>query len=101
MTAGVLEQCPICRARLDGSGPCRRCRADLGGVRRVAEESAAMAAAGLLRLAAGDRDGAIRLIRRANALRATPDLASILTALDGASSKRGSARAETVAGSTA
>ena len=81
MVAGVLEQCPICRARLDGSGPCRRCRAELGTVRRVAEESAALAAAGLYRLAAGDRAVAIRLLRRASTLRTTPDLVWIRSAL--------------------
>jgi hypothetical protein len=76
-----LDQCPICRARLDGSGPCRRCRAELGAVRRVAEESAALAGAGLQRFAAGDRAAAIRLIRRARMLRTTPDLDGILSAL--------------------
>ncbi len=79
--AGELEQCPICRARLDGDGPCRRCRAELGTVRRVAEESAALAAAGLYRLAAGDRDAAVRLLRRASTLRTTPDLAALRSAL--------------------
>ena len=81
MAAGVLDQCPICRARLDGSGPCRRCRAELDAVRRVAEESAALAGAGLQRFAAGDRAAAIRLIRRARMLRTTPDLDWILSAL--------------------
>ena len=98
MTAGVLEQCPICRARLDGSGLCRRCRAELGTIRRVAEESAALAAAGLHRLATDDRAGAIRLLHRANALRTTPDLVWILLALDGTLSKRESERAEVIPG---
>jgi hypothetical protein len=81
MITGVLEQCPICRARLEGSGPCRRCRAELGTVRRVAEESAALAAAGLYSLAAGDRAMAVRLLGRASTLRATPDLAWVRSAL--------------------
>ena len=42
MAAGVLEHCPICRARLDGGGPCRRCRAELGTVRGVAQKSATL-----------------------------------------------------------
>jgi hypothetical protein len=46
MAAGVLDQCPICRARLDGAGPCRRCRAELDALRRIADESAALAGAG-------------------------------------------------------
>ena len=37
MVAGDLEQCLICRARPNGGGPRRRCRAELGIVRRVAE----------------------------------------------------------------
>jgi hypothetical protein len=83
MAAGVLDQCPICRARLDGAGPCRRCRAELGAIRRIADESAALAGAALHRLAAGDRDTALRLIRRASVLRTAPDLAWILSALAG------------------
>ena len=63
MAAGVLDQCPIRRARLDGAGPCRRCRAELDAIRRIADESAALAGAGLHRLAAGDRAAALRLIR--------------------------------------
>ena len=89
MAAGVLEQCPICRARLDGGGPCRRCRAELGTVRGVAQKSATLAGAGLHRLAAGDRAAAIRLIRRASVLRTTPDLAWILSALAGAEDSAG------------
>ena len=89
MAAGVLEQCPICRARLDGGGPCRRCRAELGTLRRVAQKSATLAGAGLHRLAAGDRAAAIRLLRRARMLRTTPDLAWILSALAGGEDSAG------------
>lgn len=83
MAAGILDQCPICRARLEGDGPCRRCRAELGPVRRVAEKSAALAGAGLTDLAAGDRAAAFRKLRRARILRKTPDLAQALAALVG------------------
>ena len=83
MAAGVLDQCPICRARLDGAGPCRRCRAELDAICRIADESAALAGAGLHRLAAGDRAAALRLIRRASVLRTASDLAWILSALAG------------------
>ena len=89
MAAGVLDQCPICRARLDGAGPCRRCRADLDSVRRIADESAALAGAGLNRLAAGDRVAALRLIRRARVLRAASDLTWILSAFAGAEAPAG------------
>jgi len=83
MAAGVLGQCPICRARLDGAGPCRRCRAELDAIRRIADESAALAGAGLHRLAAGDSAAALCLIRRASVLRTASDLAWILSALTG------------------
>jgi hypothetical protein len=81
MAAGVLDQCPICRARLDGAGPCRRCRAELDAIRHIADESAVLAGAGLHRLAAGDRAAALRLIRRASVFRTASDLAWILSAL--------------------
>ena len=89
MPVGVLDQCPICRARLDGAGPCRRCRADLDSVRRVADESAALAGVGLHRLAVGDRAAALRLIRRARVLRTASDLAWILSALAGGEESAG------------
>ena len=89
MAARVLDQCPICRARLDGAGPCRRCRAELNAIRRIADESAALAGAGLHRLAAGNRAAALRLIRRASVLRTAPDLAWILSALSGGEESAG------------
>jgi hypothetical protein len=92
MAVGVLDQCPICRARLDGAGPCRRCRAELDSVRRVADEGAALAGAGLHRLAAGDRAAALRLIRRASVLRMASDLAWILSALAGGKESAGARR---------
>ena len=72
---------PDLPARLDGAGPCRRCRAELDAIRRIADQSAALAGAGLHRLAAGDRAAALRLIRRASVLRTASDLAWILSAL--------------------
>ena len=89
MAAGVLDQCPICRARLDGAGPCRRCRAELDAICRIADESTALAGAGLHRLAAGDRAAALRLIRRASVLRTASDLAWILSALAGGKESAG------------
>ena len=89
MSAGVLNQCPIRRARLDGKDSCRRCRAELLTVRRVAEHAAALAGVGLLRLAAGDRAAAIRHLRRASLLRTTPDLVWILSAFPEATGPSG------------
>jgi hypothetical protein len=83
MAAPILDQCPICRARLEGDGPCRRCRAELGSVRDVAEKSAALMGAALHDLATGDRAAALRKLGRARALRKAPDLALILSAMVG------------------
>jgi hypothetical protein len=83
MITGILDQCPICGARLGGSDTCRRCRAELETVHSIAQQGAALAGAGLQRLAAGDSAAAIRLLRRASTLRTTPDLAWILSALAG------------------
>nr|WP_246164110.1 hypothetical protein [Blastochloris sulfoviridis] len=69
MTTDVLEPCPICGARLNGSDNRRRCRAELEAVRRIAEQSAALAGAGLERLVAGDHAAADRLLRRTGTLR--------------------------------
>jgi hypothetical protein len=81
MTVPILEQCPICRARLEGEGPCRRCRAELGSVRDVAERSAALTGGALHDLATGDRAAALRKLLRACVLRKTPDLTAILSAM--------------------
>ncbi|MCP3380625.1 MULTISPECIES: hypothetical protein [unclassified Bradyrhizobium] len=81
MTSGVFDQCPVCGARLGGGDTCRRCRAELETVHRIAQQSATLVGAGLQSLATGDRAAAVRLLRRASTLRTTPDLTWILSAL--------------------
>ena len=79
-----MEHCPICRAQLTVGDVCRRCRADLGKVRQIARTSDELAGAALYLLATGDSEAAARLLRRAKALRATPDIAWILATIAGA-----------------
>ena len=81
MITGILDQCPICGARLGGGDTCRRGRAELETVDRIAQRSATLVGAGLQSLATGDLAAAVRLLRRASTLRTTPDLAWILSAL--------------------
>jgi hypothetical protein len=79
-----VEHCPICRAQLTVGDICRRCRADLAKVKQIARRSDGLAGAALHLLATGDSKGAARLLRRAKALRATPDIAWILATIAGA-----------------
>ena len=79
-----MEHCPICRAQLTVGDVCRRCRADLGKIRQIAQTSDRLAGAALHLLATGDSKGAARLLRRAKALRATPDIAWVLSKITGA-----------------
>ena len=81
MIIGILDQCPICGARLGGGDACRRCRAELETVHRIAQQSATLVGAGLESIASGDLAAAVRLLRRASTLRTTPDLVWILSAL--------------------
>ena len=77
-----MERCPICQAQLNVGDVCRRCRADLGRVRQIAQTSGRLAGAALCALAGGDSETAVRLLRRAATLRATPDIAWLLSKID-------------------
>ncbi len=77
-----MELCPICRAQLGGADICRRCRAELGGVKDVERRSAALAGAALHALALGERERALPLLHRVNALKATPDIAWLLSKIE-------------------
>lgn len=79
-----MEHCPICRAQHTIGDVCRRCRADLTKVRQIARTSDGLAGAALYLLAMGDSETAARLLRRAKALRATPDIAWVLSKIAGA-----------------
>jgi hypothetical protein len=67
-----MERCPICRAALNGTTTCRRCRADLQQVQQVAELAEALAGAAMLSLVQGHAAEARHLLARARLLHATP-----------------------------
>ncbi len=72
-----MDRCPLCRATLNGAETCRRCRAELGTAIGVARRSRDLAGAAMLSLAHDDRATADRLLRRALALHATPELRAL------------------------
>jgi hypothetical protein len=66
-----MERCPICRATLNGTTTCRRCRADLQQVQQVAKLASALTGAAMTSLAQGHTEEARRLLARARFLHAT------------------------------
>ena len=77
-----MEQCPICRAQLKGADICRRCRAELGKIKQIVRQSEALAGAAMHFLALGESGKAVRLLARANTLRATPEIAWIISKIE-------------------
>ena len=73
-----MPNCPICRALLNGASTCRRCQADLTKVQAVEQQGRRLAGAALHALALGQRSDALRLLRRAYAARAAPELLILL-----------------------
>jgi hypothetical protein len=73
-----MKHCPICRALLNGAATCRRCRAELKEVIGAERRARELAGAAMYRLALGDRLTAVRLLRRACANQATPELRILL-----------------------
>jgi hypothetical protein len=69
-----MERCPLCRALLNGADTCRRCKAELSTVRRVEGDGQALTGAAMHQLALGDVAASRRLLRRAMALHATPEV---------------------------
>jgi hypothetical protein len=74
-----VEQCPICHAQLNGADVCRRCRAELGKVKQIKRKGETLAAAALHFLSLGQHARAVRLLRRANLLHTSPEIAWILS----------------------
>jgi hypothetical protein len=72
-----MDRCPLCRAMLNGAETCRRCKAELRTVRRVARESEALLGAAMDRLSAGDAMASRRLLRLALGLHATPEVRAL------------------------
>jgi hypothetical protein len=77
-----MEQCPICRAQLNSADICRRCRAELSKVRQIVRQGEERAGAAMYFLALGESGKAARLLRRANTLRATHEVAWILSKIE-------------------
>jgi hypothetical protein len=77
-----MEQCPICRAQLNGADICRRCRTELGKVKQIVRLGEDWAGAAMYYLALGERGKAASLLRRANRLRTTPEIAWILSKIE-------------------
>jgi predicted amidophosphoribosyltransferase len=79
--AGPEDRCPVCRAALTGSDVCRRCKADLSGVRTAEAAASRLETAAMLRLADGDIAAATRLLHRSLRLHRTPAAAGLLALL--------------------
>ena len=72
-----MERCPLCRAALNGVETCRRCRAELQSVKRVEHEGQMLVDAAIHRLSLNDVVAAGRLLRRALAIHATPEVRAL------------------------
>jgi len=73
-----MEECPICRANLNGADICRRCRAELGHVKEIERRGAAFAGDAMRALASGETTQGFYLLRRAYALHAAPEIRQLL-----------------------
>jgi len=72
-----MERCPICRALLNGADACRRCRSELAKVREIERRGQEIAGAAMHRLALSGVAEAARLLRRARAIHATPEVRTL------------------------
>jgi hypothetical protein len=70
----------VCRASLNGTNACRRCRADLSKVQEIERRGQALVGAAMLSMAKGDAASAAEWLNRARAVHAAP-AARILRAL--------------------
>jgi hypothetical protein len=66
--------CPICRARLNDADTCRRCRTELKQVRDVERQGRELVGTAMHFLALGNTAAAMRLLRRAHVVHATPEV---------------------------
>jgi hypothetical protein len=78
-----MERCPICRAMLNGTDTCRRCRAELGSVIGAERLARHLLGEAMYRLTLGDRIDAGRLLRRSLLLHRTREAVTILRLLEG------------------
>jgi len=77
-----MERCPICRARLNETTTCRRCRAELGSAQAAEALARRLEGRAMHRLAIGDDDAAARLLRRSLRLHASPQARDLARALE-------------------
>jgi hypothetical protein len=89
-----MMQCPICRALLNGAETCRRCRAELKQVQDVERHGRELAGAAMHLLALGNPAAAMRLLRRACVVHATPE-ARLLSMIVSAAEPSGGGLTET------
>ena len=76
-----MIHCPICRALLNGAETCRRCRTELKQVQDVERQGRELAGAAMHLLALGNKAKALRLLRRACIVHATPEVRLLSTML--------------------
>jgi hypothetical protein len=74
-----MMQCPICRAALNGANSCRRCRTELQQVQDLERRGRELADAAMHLLALGNTAAALRLLRRARVVHATPEVRLLST----------------------
>jgi hypothetical protein len=92
-----MLQCPICKALLNGADTCRRCRAELGKVTHLEQQSETLAGVAFHSLALGDVETATGLLRRAQVIHAKPEITWILSRIaDGHMSSENSVEAQKV-----
>jgi hypothetical protein len=72
-----MENCPVCRASLNGASKCRRCRAELERVQEIEGLGEQLRGRAMLSLAAGDTAVARRWLRRARTVHITPELLAL------------------------
>jgi hypothetical protein len=74
-----MMHCPICRALLNGADTCRRCRTELRQVQDVERRGRELTDAAMHLLALGNTAAALRLLRRARVVHATPEVRLLST----------------------
>ena len=86
-----MMHCPICRGLLNGADTCRRCRTELKQVQDVERRGRELADTAMHLLALGNTAAALRLLRRARVVHATPEvrlLSAMVTTADPSSGER-------------
>ena len=83
----LMENCPVCRALLNGAETCRRCRVELKTAQALERQAQQLAGAAMYSMLLGDRAGAARLLRRAHVVHATLEV-KILSAILEESTRR-------------